>query len=164
MNWYSRNRPVQPLSPLYTQIGKLPIPLLQGIKIRDMSEAKSLYDSIGGIDKIDELVDRFYDLMALEPNLTELRMMHPQDLSGSREKLKFFLTGWMGGPDLYSQKYGHPMLRARHLPYKIGIQERNQWLVCMYQAMEDCGIDPKVGKQLEESFFNTADWMRNQAN
>ena len=129
-----------------------------------MSERKSLYDSIGGTDKVDELVDRFYDLMVLEPSLTELRAMHPQDISGSREKLKFFLTGWMGGPDIYSPKYGHPMLRARHLPYKIGLKERNQWLTCMYQALEDCGIDGAIAKQLEESFFNTADWMRNQAN
>lgn len=129
-----------------------------------MSESKSLYESIGGIDKIDELVDRFYDLMALESDLSDLRDMHPQDLTGSREKLKFFLTGWMGGPDIYSQKYGHPMLRARHLPYKIGSKERNQWLICMYQAMEDCGIDGEAAKQLEESFLNTADWMRNQPN
>jgi len=129
-----------------------------------MSERKSIYDSIGGIEKVDELVDRFYDLMVLEPSLTELRAMHPQDISGSREKLKFFLTGWMGGPDIYSPKYGHPMLRARHLPYKIGLKERNQWLTCMYQALEDCCIDGDIAKQLEESFFNTADWMRNQAN
>jgi hemoglobin len=129
-----------------------------------MSERKSLYDSIGGIEKVDELVDRFYDLMVLEPSLTELRAMHPQDISGSREKLKFFLTGWMGGPDIYSPKYGHPMLRARHLPYKIGLKERNQWLTCMYQALEDYCIDGDIAKQLEESFFNTADWMRNQAN
>jgi hemoglobin len=90
--------------------------------------------------------------------------MHPQDLSDSREKLKFFLTGWMGGPDIDSPKYGQPMLRARHLPFKIGMIERNQWLACMSQAMEDCGIHEDAGKQLEESFFNTADWMRNQPN
>jgi len=129
-----------------------------------MTERKSVYDSIGGIDKIDELVDRFYDLMALEPVFHDLRAMHPQDLSTSREKLKFFLTGWMGGPDIYSPKYGHPMLRARHLPFKIGLKERNQWLACMYKAMEECGIEGNVAKQLEESFFNTADWMRNQPN
>ena len=70
----------------------------------------------------------------------------------------------MGGPDIYSPKYGHPMLRARHLPFKIGLKERNQWLACMYKAMEDCGIDGSTAKQLEESFFNTADWMRNQPN
>ena len=129
-----------------------------------MSEKKSLYETIGGIDKIDELVDRFYDLMALEPDLSELRSMHPQDLSGSREKLKFFLAGWMGGPDIYSPKYGHPMLRARHLPFKIGLRDRNQWLICMYKAMEQCDIEGEVAAQLEESFFNTADWMRNQPN
>jgi hemoglobin len=129
-----------------------------------MTERKSIYESIGGIDKIDELVDRFYDLMALEPIFSDLRAMHPQDLSSSREKLKFFLTGWMGGPDIYSPKYGHPMLRARHLPFKIGINERNQWLACMYRALEECGIEGNIASQLEESFFNTADWMRNQPN
>ena len=129
-----------------------------------MTERKSIYEIIGGIDKVDELVDRFYDLMALEPGLADLRSMHPDDLSGSREKLKFFLTGWMGGPDIYSPKYGHPMLRARHLPFKIGLKERNQWLACMYRALEECGIEGNVASQLEESFFNTADWMRNQPN
>ncbi len=129
-----------------------------------MSERKSPYEAIGGIDKVNELVDRFYDLMALERGLAELRAMHPPDLSDSREKLKFFLTGWMGGPDVYSPKYGHPMLRARHLPFKIGIKERNQWLACMYKAMEDCGITGEVATQLEEAFLKTADWMRNQPN
>lgn len=129
-----------------------------------MTTRTSIYEALGGIDQIDVLVDRFYDLMVLEPAFSELRAMHPQDLSGSREKLKFFLTSWMGGPDIYSPKYGHPMLRARHLPFKIGLNERNQWLACMYQAMEECGIDTECAKQLEESFFNTADWMRNQPN
>jgi hemoglobin len=129
-----------------------------------MTEQKSLYEVIGGIDKVDELVNRFYDLMALEETLSDLRAMHPADLSGSREKLKFFLTGWMGGPDIYSPKYGHPMLRARHLPFKIGVKERNQWLACMYQALEDCGIEGDIAEQLQKSFFNTADWMRNQPN
>jgi len=129
-----------------------------------MSEKLSIYELIGGVDQIDALVDRFYDLMVLEPTFEDLRAMHPADLSSSREKLKFFLTGWMGGPDIYSPKYGHPMLRARHLPFKIGLKERNQWLACMYQALEECGIDSNVTKQLAESLFNTADWMRNQSN
>jgi len=127
-------------------------------------EKQSIYEAIGGIDKVDELVDRFYDLMALEPQFAELQAIHPPDSTSSREKLKFFLTGWMGGPDIYSPKYGHPMLRARHLHFKIGILERNQWLACMYRALEECGIDGNIAKQLEESLFNTADWMRNQPN
>ena len=96
-----------------------------------MSERKNPYEIIGGAAKVEELVDRFYDLMALEEPFAELRAMHSQDLSGSREKLKLFLSGWLGGPDIYSPKYGHPMLRARHLPFKIGMKERNQWLACM---------------------------------
>ncbi|MBU3635068.1 group II truncated hemoglobin [Polynucleobacter sp. es-GGE-1] len=127
-------------------------------------EKHSIYEAIGGIDKVDELVDRFYDLMALEPQFAELQAIHPPDSTSSREKLKFFLTGWMGGPDIYSPKYGHPMLRARHLHFKIGILDRNQWLACMYRALEECGIDGNIAKQLEESLFNTADWMRNQPN
>ncbi len=129
-----------------------------------MTERKTVFELIGGIDKIDELVDRFYDLMDLEPGAADIRAMHATDLSTSREKLKLFLCGWMGGPNIYSPKYGHPMLRARHLPFKIGLKERNQWLACMYQAMEECGIDGNAAKQLEESFFNTAEWMRNQPN
>lgn len=129
-----------------------------------MSERRNLYEMIGGAKKVEELVDRFYDLMALEDPFIELRSMHSQDLSGSRDKLKLFLTGWLGGPDVYSPKYGQPMLRARHFPFKIGLKERNQWLACMYRAMEDCGIDGQISAQLEESLFNTADWMRNQPN
>ena len=129
-----------------------------------MTHRKSVFESIGGIDKINELVDRFYDLMSLETQFSELRAMHHADLSTSREKLKLFLIGWMGGPDVYSPKCGHPMLRARHLPFKIGINERDQWLACMYRALEECGIEGNIAKQLEESFFNTANWMRNQPN
>lgn len=129
-----------------------------------MDTQKNPYELIGGSQKVDELVDRFYDLMALDESFAQLRAMHAPDLASSREKLKLFLSGWLGGPDIYSPKYGHPMLRARHLPFKIGLNERNQWLACMYQAMEDCEITGELGARLEESFFNTADWMRNQPN
>ena len=127
-----------------------------------MSEQKTPYELIGGADKVDALVDRFYDLMALEDLFADLRAMHTSDLTIPREKLKLFLIGWMGGPDVYTPKYGHPMLRARHLPFKIGLKERNLWLACMYRAMEDCGIEGEFAARLEESLFNTADWMRNQ--
>lgn len=129
-----------------------------------MNTQKSPYELIGGPEKVDELVDRFYDLMDLEESFAELRAMHPPDLTSSREKLKLFLSGWLGGPDTYSPKHGHPMLRARHLPFAIGQKERNQWLACMYQALEDCEISGELGARLEKSFFNTADWMRNQPN
>jgi hemoglobin len=88
--------------------------------------------------------------------------LHPADLSTSRDKLYLFLTGWMGGPELYQEKYGHPKLRARHLPFPIGSIERNQWLDCMQRAMDEVAIDAPLKARLHESFFATADWMRNK--
>jgi len=121
------------------------------------------YELIGGAEPVRALVDRFYDLMELEEAYALIREMHPQDLSSSREKLYLFLSGWMGGPQLYQEKYGHPMLRARHLPFPIGSVERNQWLDCMKRAMDEVAIDPLLKERLNESFFATADWMRNKA-
>ena len=80
----------------------------------------------------------------------------------SREKLFLFLSGWFGGPDLYVQKYGHPRLRARHLPFSTGIEERDQWIYCMRQAMSDVGLDARLQEELHQAFFRTADFMRNK--
>jgi truncated hemoglobin YjbI len=74
----------------------------------------------------------------------------------------WFLCGWLGGPDLYVQRHGHPRLRARHLPYAIGIAERDQWLACMVQAMQERAVDPALAERLAASFYGTADWMRNK--
>ena len=120
------------------------------------------YTLIGGGEAIRQLVDRFYDLMELEPAYSVIRQLHPPDLSTSRDKLYLFLSGWMGGPGLYQEKYGHPMLRARHLPFPIGSTERNQWLDCMQRAMDEVAIDAQLKARLHESFFATADWMRNK--
>jgi hemoglobin len=120
------------------------------------------YALIGGAESIRQLVDRFYDLMELEPAYAVIRQLHPADLSTSLDKLHLFLTGWMGGPELYQEKYGHPKLRARHLPFPIGSTERNQWLDCMQRAMDEVAIDSLLKARLHESFFATADWMRNK--
>jgi hemoglobin len=127
------------------------------------SEQTTLYQQIGGDDKLRELVDRFYDLMDLEPQFAALRAMHPTTLEGSREKLYRFLSGWSGGPDIYTQKYGAPFLRARHLPFPIGAKERDEWLTCMLLAMRDLGYGEKKEDLLLEAFFGTADWMRNKS-
>jgi len=108
------------------------------------------------------LVDRFYDLMDLEPAYAGIRLLHPGSLDGSRDKLHWFLCGWLGGPNHYVERFGHPMLRARHLPFAIGIAERDQWLACMVQAMDERGVDSALAQRLAESFFGTADWMRNK--
>jgi hemoglobin len=116
---------------------------------------------IGGEPKVQALVDRFYDLMDLEPKYAELRAAHGTELERARQNLFWFLCGWLGGPQHYTDRFGHPRLRARHLPFKIGILERDQWLACMDQAMGEVGIDEALRQRLRDSFFQTADWMRN---
>jgi hemoglobin len=127
-------------------------------------EQRSLYEIIGGETRLRELVDRFYDLMQLEGDFAGIHAMHPVPNHGSRDKLFMFLSGWMGGPNLFIERYGHPMLRARHLPYAIGTSERDQWLRCMAQALEDMGYDYELRLRLMTSFYQTADWMRNKPN
>jgi hemoglobin len=126
------------------------------------AEATTPFTRLGGEPGVHALVDRFYDLMDLEPAYAGIRAMHPSTLEGSREKLFWFLCGWLGGPDLYVQRHGHPRLRARHLPYAIGIKERDQWMACMIQALHEQQIDDSLAERLAESFFGTADWMRNR--
>lgn len=126
-----------------------------------MNDPQSLYDTIGGEGKLREMVDRFYDLMELEPEFAVLRALHPPSTDGSRDKLFWFLSGWMGGPDAYIERFGHPRLRMRHMPFAIGTTERDQWLRAMAWAMEDVGIAEPLRLRLMESFYQTADWMRN---
>ena len=127
-----------------------------------MENKVTTYEKIGGAVTVGKLADRFYELMDSVPQFTELRSMHPQSLAGSREKLFMFLSGWLGGPDLFVEKFGHPQLRARHLPFSIGTQERDQWVACMVLAMEDVGLDEDIRKVLLSNFFKTADFMRNR--
>ncbi|MDC8771080.1 group II truncated hemoglobin [Roseateles albus] len=130
--------------------------------MQDNSPTLSLFDLLGNEAGIRRLVDAFYDHMDLDEQFTLIRALHPADLGGSRDKLHWFLCGWSGGPDLYIERFGHPRLRARHLPYSIGIAERDQWLICMSLAMQDSGIEAGLQQRLAESFHATADWMRNR--
>ena len=126
------------------------------------SDAPTPYDAIGGDAKVRELVDRFYDLMELEEEFQLLRRVHGSSLESAREKLYLFLSGWLGGPPLYMERYGHPMLRARHLPFAIGTEERDQWMACMVRAMEEVELPAELREGLAQAFFKTADWMRNR--
>jgi len=123
---------------------------------------QSFYEAIGGEEAIRSLVDRFYDLMESSPEAAGIRKLHPESLQGPRDKLFMFLVGWMGGPPIYVEKYGHPRLRARHLPFPIGETERDQWLRCMNQAMADLKIGEGLREQLAQSFAQTANHMRNR--
>jgi hemoglobin len=127
-----------------------------------VSESPSTaFEWVGGEAAVRKLVDRFYDLMDLEPAYAQLRSVHGESLDAARDKLNWFLCGWLGGPDQYIERFGHPRLRARHMPFRIGIKERDQWLACMAQAMQECELDPALQSRLAESFSGTADWMRN---
>ncbi|MDA9778374.1 group II truncated hemoglobin [Rubripirellula sp.] len=120
------------------------------------------YERLGGEEGLRRLVDRFYDLMAELPETRGILSLHPRDLTDSRTKLFKFLSGLFGGPSLYIQEYGHPMLRARHLPFPIGVSERDQWLLCMNRAIDELVADAELGSKLKENFFRTADHMRNR--
>lgn len=120
------------------------------------------YDRIGGEATIRALVERFYELMDTLPETQPIRQMHAKSLRVSKEKLFMFLSGWLGGPQLYMEKYGHPRLRQRHAPFEVDSAARDQWMHCMVQAMEDVGIEEGLRKELEAAFFKTADFMRNK--
>jgi len=127
-----------------------------------MAEDVTAYELIGGEKGVRELVNRFYDIMDELEEVKGLRDMHAKSLKGSREKLFLFLSGWLGGPDLYVRQYGHPRLRARHMPFSIGVTERDQWMHCMNRAMEETGMDEHLRKILGEALWKTADFMRNR--
>jgi hemoglobin len=119
------------------------------------------YERIGGEAAVRALVDRFYDLMD-SGEVAQLRALHPPSLEGSRTKLAWYLEGWLGGPPRYVEAYGHPRLRARHLPFTIGDLERDQWMGCMRQALAEHVADLELRGFLDERLAALADHMRNQ--
>jgi len=120
------------------------------------------YERLGGEKAVRELVDRFYDLMDSVAEAADLRAIHAADLTDARNKLFMFLSGWLGGPSLYIEKFGHPRLRQRHISFRIGETERDQWMHCINQAMSDMNIEKELQQTLYDAFFKTADFMRNQ--
>lgn len=126
-----------------------------------MSEAPNFYEQVGGESGLRRLVDRFYEVMDTEPRAAGIRAMHT-NLPRANQKLFEFLSGWMGGPQLFVEKYGHPRLRARHLPFPIGESERDQWIFCMIRAMHDVGIPEPLMVNIGNQLWGVADFMRNQ--
>ena len=120
------------------------------------------YELLGGETGVRELVDRFYDHMDRDAEAVDVRALHARSLQVSREKLFRFLSGWLGGPELYVAHYGHPMLRRRHLPFEIGQTERDQWMLCMRRALNEMSIDDSLRTRLEQAFRATAEHMRNR--
>ncbi len=120
------------------------------------------FEKIGGDEGLKQLVKLFYDNMDTMPEAKLIRDLHPKNLSSSREKFYMFLSGWMGGPDRYIAAFGHPRLRARHLPFPIGTDERDQWLMCMRKALDELSVETMFKEQLMSSFTQTADHMMNK--
>jgi len=119
------------------------------------------YEMVGGAEGLHRIVDRFYEIMDQDPSVATIRAMHGTDLGPIREKLFDFLSGWLGGPPLYFQRPDHKCLHSAHSPYTIGEAERDQWLSCMYRALEDAGVAPETCELLKKPFFQIADFTRN---
>jgi hemoglobin len=96
------------------------------------------------------------------PEVSGIRVMHAASLSGARSKLFKFLSGWLGGPDLFVQEYGHPCLRQRHFPFAIGAAERDQWMLCMNKALNEITMDANFRENLSQSLQQLATHMINQ--
>lgn len=122
----------------------------------------SAFDLLGGEAGVRTLVDRFYDEMERLPVAAEIRAMHPADLSGSRDKLWMFLVGRFGGPDLYVERYGHPRLRQRHMPFPIGEAEAAAWMACMDVALQEVVAHEALRAELHTFFEGVAAFMRNR--
>ena len=125
------------------------------------TDSRSYYERIGGEDGVRRLVHRFYELMDTLPEAKGIRAMH-KDLPNAERKLFMFLSGWMGGPPLYAEQFGHPRLRMRHMPFPISESERDQWMACMTKALAEAVDDAALRDELKDAFYKIADFMRNQ--
>ncbi|WAJ70304.1 group II truncated hemoglobin [Catenovulum adriaticum] len=119
------------------------------------------YYLIGGEKVVYQLANRFYDIMESDPHAADLLAIHPKPLNSVRVRFFEFLSGWLGGPDLFVQKYGHPRLRARHLPFSVTIHQRDLWMLCMNQALDDVIKNEQIRRELQKSFYQLATHMIN---
>ena len=125
------------------------------------TDSRPYYERIGGEDGVRRLVKRVYELMDSLPEAAGIRALH-KDLPEAEQKLFMFLSGWMGGPPLYTEQFGHPRLRMRHMPFAISESERDQWMACMSRALDETVADEALRNELKDAFTKIADFMRNQ--
>ncbi|UOA08057.1 group II truncated hemoglobin [Methylobacter sp. S3L5C] len=127
-----------------------------------MTTNKTPYSLIGGEQIILVLVDRFYFYMDTLPEAQGIRDMHQANLASAKDKLFKFLSGWLGGPNLFIEEFGNPMLRARHFPFAIGESERDQWLLCMNKALAEMTMDLQLRTTIQNALQQLATHMINQ--
>lgn len=122
---------------------------------------KTPYQHLGS-DGIRRLADEFYNAMDELPQAETIRAMHAKNLDEIKLKLYEYLSGWMGGPPLYSEKTGTVCLTEPHEPYWIGPDERDQWLLCMDKALERIDASDEVREMLKTPMYRIADTVRNR--
>ena len=120
------------------------------------------YELLGGEQAVRDLVDRFYFYMDSLPEATDVRKMHAENLTEARQKLFKFFSGWLGGPDLFVNEYGHPRLRRRHFPFAIGQLERDQWITCMTKTLDEIEMPDTLRLNLNQSLQELATHMINK--
>ena len=106
------------------------------------------YQAAGGLDGLRRLVDDFYRIMDESPAAAKLRRMHPESLEASRDKLTCFLSGWLGGPKLFAERYGPIVIPAFQAHWPIGEALAEAWLDCMAQAIARQGYAPEFAAYL----------------
>lgn len=119
---------------------------------------QTLYDMIGGEPTVRALVNAFYMRVQAHPQLSKL---FPEDITPVRNKQYRFLTQFLGGPSLYTQVYGHPMLRAKHIPHPVTPTRAKEWLSCMAEAMDEIGLEGQAREYIFERLTMTAHHMVN---
>ncbi len=124
---------------------------------------ESPYIQLGREAGVKLLAERFYGFMDTLPEASTIRAMHAGDLAPMTEKLAVFLTGWMGGPERYRERFGRVIIPAAHEPFEIGAAERDSWLLCMRRALESVEADEELTELLMSSFWQMADMCRTRS-
>jgi hemoglobin len=120
------------------------------------------YAAFGGAAFVAAFTARFYALMDELPEAAACRAVHPPSLESAREKLTEYLTGWLGGPPLYTDKYGHPRLRMRHFGASIGAEEISGWLACFHRAWGERVAPSALSAAIVEQVEGLARHMANR--
>lgn len=128
------------------------------------TQQQTPYSLMGGEKAILSLVDRFYFYMDTLPEAKDVRAVHQDDLSRAKERLFKFLSGWLGGPDLFVQEFGHPRLKQRHFPFVVNQKGRDQWMLCMNKALYEVSMSDELRKNIKQALSDLATHMMNVEN
>lgn len=127
-----------------------------------MTDTPTPYDLIGGEAVVREIVDRFYDLMDSLPEVKGLRAMHAADLGPMRDRLTAWLVGWLGGPPIYEERFGHVCIASAHAPFAIDATAREHWLLCMLKAIDESAAPPDLKTRLHAPMRRMAEMLQNR--